>query len=140
MECICKSQIEMNNLQVFQYTTSKHAVLGLTRADAVDNALNHIRINCVTPGLIDTNLGAHIPKEIRDRELTPGVMKTPMRRMGEANEVANSVVFLSSRMASYITGASLAVSLQVLWSRTWLIFSTRLMVALQPHDGRFRSH
>ncbi|KAH6999405.1 oxidoreductase [Ilyonectria destructans] len=91
------------------YITSKHAVLGMTRADAIDYAADGIRINCVAPGLIQTNLGAAIPKEIAERELNPVREKTPMNRFGTAEEVANCAAFLCSPLASYVTGASLAV-------------------------------
>ncbi|CAK7217509.1 hypothetical protein SCUCBS95973_003179 [Sporothrix curviconia] len=99
------------------YVTSKHAVLGLTHADAVDYAHAGIRINCISPGLIETNLGIAIPQEIRDRELTPLVEKTPLGRPGQPREVADAVAFLCSSEASYITGTSLAVDGGLLGSR-----------------------
>ncbi|CAK7222042.1 hypothetical protein SBRCBS47491_004733 [Sporothrix bragantina] len=99
------------------YVTSKHAVLGLTHAEAVDYALDGIRINCVAPGLIETNLGAVIPQEIRDRELTPLIQNTPMGRPGQPREVADAVAFLCSHAASYITGTSLTVDGGLLGSR-----------------------
>lgn len=82
----------------------------MTRAEAVDYASQGIRVNCVAPGLITTNLGADIPKEIEQQQLTPMVEKTPMRRAGLPHEVANCVVFLCSSLASYVTGSSFAVS------------------------------
>ncbi len=93
-----------------QYVCSKHAVLGLTRAEAVDYAAQGIRVNCVAPGMIATTLGSDIPREVRDREFAPMLQATPMGRFGSAEEVANCVVFLSSRLASFVTGASFAVS------------------------------
>ncbi|CAK7207315.1 hypothetical protein SEUCBS139899_010125 [Sporothrix eucalyptigena] len=99
------------------YVASKHAVLGLTHAEAVDYAPFGIRINCVTPGLIDTNLGAAIPQEVRDRELTPLINNTPMGRPGQPLEVANAVAFLCGRAASYITGTTLTVDGGLVGSR-----------------------
>ena len=86
-------------------------MLGLTRADAVDFAANGIRVNCILPAVINTNLGGILPTEILQRELDPVVQQTPMRRVGTPEEVANCVSFLCSNLASYVTGTALAVSL-----------------------------
>jgi NAD(P)-dependent dehydrogenase (short-subunit alcohol dehydrogenase family) len=89
------------------YTASKHAVMGLTRAAALDYAKQGIRINAVNPGVIVT--------EMTDRLTTQGIpleqieSMAPMGRMGQPEEIAATVVFLCSDAASYITGQSLAV-------------------------------
>jgi NAD(P)-dependent dehydrogenase (short-subunit alcohol dehydrogenase family) len=89
------------------YTASKHAVMGLTRAAALDYAKQGIRINAVNPGVIVT--------EMADRMTTQGIpleqieSMAPMGRMGQPEEIAATVVFLCSEAASYITGQSLAV-------------------------------
>lgn len=82
----------------------------MTKADAVDYAKEGIRINCVAPGVIQTNLGIAIPREIKDRFLNPLIEQTPMGRVGRPEEVANCVGFLCSQLASFVTGASFAVS------------------------------
>lgn len=90
------------------YIASKHAVMGLTRSAALDYAKQGIRINAVNPGIIAT--------EMIDR-LAEGLGSTaddlastiPMGRMGQAEEIAQAVVFLCSDAASYITGQPLVV-------------------------------
>ncbi|KAH7392862.1 hypothetical protein BKA66DRAFT_567598 [Pyrenochaeta sp. MPI-SDFR-AT-0127] len=91
------------------YTTSKHALLGMTRSEAVDFASEGIRINLVAPGLVSTDLGRAIPAEIRDHHLTPVLKRTPMGRFATPQEVANCVAFLSSQLAAYITGINLPI-------------------------------
>jgi NAD(P)-dependent dehydrogenase (short-subunit alcohol dehydrogenase family) len=93
---------------VSPYIASKHAVMGLTRAAALDYAKQGIRINAVNPGLIAT--------EMMDRLTSPGSTPqqtaasiVPMGRLGQPEEIAATVVFLCSDAASYITGQSLVV-------------------------------
>jgi hypothetical protein len=81
----------------------------MTRADAIDMASESIRVNCVCPAVIDTNLGGVLPPEIIERELDPVIARTPMRRMGSPVEVANCIAFLCSRLASYVTGSAMTV-------------------------------
>jgi NAD(P)-dependent dehydrogenase (short-subunit alcohol dehydrogenase family) len=89
------------------YIASKHAVMGLTRAAALDYAKQGIRINAVNPGWIVT--------EMMDRFASTGITSeqlesvAPMGRMGQPEEIAATVVFLCSDAGSYITGQSLVV-------------------------------
>ena len=87
------------------YDSSKAALAGLCRHVALESGRRGIRANIVAPGLIDTPLGriASAGRPTRDR--TP----VPLGRQGTAAEVADSVVFLLSNRASYITGQILAV-------------------------------
>jgi NAD(P)-dependent dehydrogenase (short-subunit alcohol dehydrogenase family) len=89
------------------YVASKHAVMGLTRAAALDYAKQGIRINAVNPGVIAT---AMIERVIT-QGITPERLASmvPMGRVGQAEEIAKTVVFLCSDAASYITGQSLVV-------------------------------
>jgi len=93
------------------YTTSKAAVLGFTRALALDLAPRRIRANCVCPGIIDTPL----TRAFIDASPDPGGVVqeyeavAPLGRMGTPEEVANAALFLASDEASFITGAALLV-------------------------------
>ncbi|MEH2299716.1 MAG: SDR family oxidoreductase [Nostoc sp.] len=87
------------------YVASKHAVMGLTRAAALDYAKQGIRINAVNPGLIDTAINDHMGSGSASHVAN----RVPMGRMGRAAEVAQTVVFLCSDAASYITGQPLVI-------------------------------
>jgi 2-dehydro-3-deoxy-L-rhamnonate dehydrogenase (NAD+) len=83
------------------YTTSKHAVVGLTRGAAVDHAEDGIRVNAVAPGFIRTPLIEVLsPEEI---EAVAGTH--PLGRLGETDEVAEVVAWLGSDAASFATGS-----------------------------------
>jgi NAD(P)-dependent dehydrogenase (short-subunit alcohol dehydrogenase family) len=86
------------------YAASKGAVETMTRGLAVEVAAEGIRVNAVSPGLIAT--GIHSTSSVPDRlaKLAPSV---PMGRPGEAEEIAEAVVWLLSPAASYVTGAVL---------------------------------
>jgi NAD(P)-dependent dehydrogenase (short-subunit alcohol dehydrogenase family) len=93
------------------YAASKHAVMGLTRAAALDYATHNIRINAVNPGPIETDMIRRFGSAMWDNEqeaLEALQALTPMGRMGRADEIANVVLFLCSEAGSYITGQSVA--------------------------------
>lgn len=84
------------------YPTSKHAVVGLTRAAALTYATQGIRINSVGPGVIQTEMSSAATS---DPQMSAWLMgETPMRRFAEPAEVAKVIVFLCSDDASYVTG------------------------------------
>ena len=89
------------------YTTSKAAVLGLTRAAAKELAPYGITVNAVCPGMIDTDMLRVAWSEERIQEYIPSI---PLNRMGEPSEVADLVCFLASDRAAYITGAALDIT------------------------------
>jgi NAD(P)-dependent dehydrogenase (short-subunit alcohol dehydrogenase family) len=95
------------------YTASKHAVLGLTKNAAVEYATLGIRINCIAPGGIPTGMMAQTMAGMTDAErdtAKAGIADLhPMKRLGEASEIADAVLFLCSKEASFITGACLPV-------------------------------
>lgn len=94
------------------YVASKHAVLGLSRAVAVEVAGSGVRCNCVIPGFIETPMLAEIP------EAQKGAIagRIPQRRMGSAEELAEVAAFLLSDAASHVTGQDWAVDGGVLES------------------------
>lgn len=91
------------------YTTSKGAVLQLTRSVALDVVARGIRANCICPGVIDTPLtdqflaGAEDPEALKAEYAAVA----PMGRLGTAREIANCILFLASDEASFVTGAAL---------------------------------
>lgn len=87
------------------YPTSKCAVNGLTWSLARELGPFHIRVNAVAPGITRTDMVAALPKEM----IQPLINRIPLRRIGEAEDVANAFLFLASDMASYVTGEILSV-------------------------------
>lgn len=87
------------------YPTSKFAVNGMTVSLARELGKYNIRVNAVAPGAIRTDMVAALPAEMVAR-VAAGI---PMGRVGEPEEVANAFLFLASDMASYVSGAVLAV-------------------------------
>lgn len=88
------------------YSASKAGVICLTKSLAKYAAPFGITVNCVAPGLIATDMIADYPQE----KVSGMVSAIPLKRMGTAEEVADSVVFLASDAASYITGTTLYVN------------------------------
>jgi NAD(P)-dependent dehydrogenase (short-subunit alcohol dehydrogenase family) len=91
------------------YTTSKGAVLQLTRAIALDMAPRGIRANCVCPGVIDTSLAQLFIDRADDPESVKREYEglSAFNRLGTPREIANCIVFLASDEASFVTGAAL---------------------------------
>jgi NAD(P)-dependent dehydrogenase (short-subunit alcohol dehydrogenase family) len=87
------------------YIASKHGVVGLTRSAAVEHANDGIRVNCVCPAAIRTAMMDILPPERQQELLAPQAMT----RFGEPSEVAESVVWLISDRASFVTGTALSV-------------------------------
>lgn len=88
------------------YSTSKAAVIGFTKSLAKEVAPSGIRVNCVAPGLINTDMNKNLSIDII-RELEEEI---PMQRIGTGEEVAEAVYFLALDSASYITGQVLGVN------------------------------
>jgi NAD(P)-dependent dehydrogenase (short-subunit alcohol dehydrogenase family) len=93
---------------VIAYTASKSAIEGMTRAMAVELSQNGIRVNCIAPGFIKTNMSSLALNKDPERK-NRVLARTPLGRMGKPDEVADAALFLVSRTASYITGVVLPV-------------------------------
>lgn len=91
---------------VSAYTASKHGVVGLTRAMAVELGGRGVTFNCVCPGPIRTGMTAPIPDEAKQKFAR---RRVPLRRYGEPEEVAHATLSLVLPAASYINGAVLLV-------------------------------
>lgn len=90
------------------YTASKFGVVGLSKGAAVEFASEDIRVNCVNPGVVNTLMVARLFEE--NPEMAEGIAAaTPLGRVGEPNEIADTVVWLCSDQASFVTGQALAV-------------------------------
>ena len=86
------------------YTTSKHGVLGFTRALAAELGKDGVRVNAIGPGLIETPLNAAV------RANDPGLVKifldhTPLGRAGKPEDIVGPAIFLASDLSSYVTGS-----------------------------------
>jgi NAD(P)-dependent dehydrogenase (short-subunit alcohol dehydrogenase family) len=94
-------------LEVAAYVSSKAGVAGLTRALAIEWAARGVRVNAIAPGVFPTALNDAILRDSpRGAEL---LMRTPMRRFGNVDELAGTAIFLASDAASFITGQLIAV-------------------------------
>jgi len=87
------------------YAASKAGVIGLTKSLAREVASRGVRVNCVAPGWTDTPMTAGFD----DKRRALAVAQVPLGRFGHSEEVAESILFLCSRAASYITGHTLVV-------------------------------
>ena len=90
------------------YTTSKHAVIGLTRTASEDYAKDGLRINAICPGYTETPMTTKNPQvlEAMEKRVASAV---PMQRMGKASEIADGVLYLAGGRGSFVTGSALMV-------------------------------
>jgi len=93
---------------VIAYTASKSAIEGMTRAMAVELAKSGIRVNCIAPGFIKTNMSTMALDKDPERKKKV-LSRTPLGRLGKPEEVANAALFLVSPASSFITGVVLPV-------------------------------
>ncbi len=93
--------------QVAAYGATKAGVVGLTKSLAVEWAAKGVCVNAIAPGVFPTELNRHLLEGTeRGKEL---VMRTPMRRFGNVEELVGAAVFLASDAASFVTGEVIAV-------------------------------
>ncbi|MEV5411327.1 glucose 1-dehydrogenase [Thermopolyspora sp. NPDC052614] len=92
------------------YTSSKHAVLGLTRQLAFDYGKHGIRVNAICPGAIQTGMTGHLlTPEGRNPHVDAAIAATPAGRWGKPEEIAHMALFLAGDEADFIHGAAFAV-------------------------------
>lgn len=85
------------------YSASKGAVIAFTKALAKELAPSNVRVNCIAPGVIDTDMNRHL----LDTEMEELVASIPMGRIGAPEEVAKSCIYLAE--SEYVTGEVLSV-------------------------------
>jgi 3-oxoacyl-[acyl-carrier protein] reductase len=95
----------LGDVQRAGYCAAKAGMLGLTRSVAREVATQGITVNAVAPGIIETDMIAHLDEQKREAYME----HIPARRFGQAQDVADLVAFLASDKASYITGQVLSV-------------------------------
>ena len=94
------------NLGQSNYAASKAGIIGMSKSLAIEYAKKNITINCVSPGFIVSDMTMNIAEKVK-LYLTSRI---PMGKLGSGEDVSNSVVFLSSNLASYITGETIHVN------------------------------
>lgn len=97
---------QMGNAAQANYSAAKAGLIGLTKASAKELAARNITVNAVAPGFIQTDMTDALSEEIRELYMN----QIPLRRFGQAEDVAEAVSFLASDKAAYITGQVLAVN------------------------------
>ncbi|WP_156679390.1 acetoacetyl-CoA reductase [Sphingomonas profundi] len=88
------------------YAAAKSGIHGFTKALAQEGAKKGVTVNAIAPGYIDTDMVAAVPAEV----LTKIVAKIPVGRLGQADEIARTVVFLCAEEGGFITGSTLSVN------------------------------
>jgi len=94
------------NIGQANYTASKAGVIAMTKSLAKEYAKKNIRVNCVSPGFIATDMTKNLKEEYKN-ELLKNI---PINRLGAGEDIANAVTFLSSDASSYITGETIHVN------------------------------
>ena len=94
------------NLGQANYTASKAGIVAMSKSLAIEYAKKNININCISPGFIKTAMTDKIDEKFKDVI----VSKIPSARLGEPDDIANAVLFLSSEQSNYINGETLHVN------------------------------
>tara|TARA_Y100001958_G_C20754826_1_gene237576 strand:- start:46 stop:552 length:507 start_codon:yes stop_codon:yes gene_type:complete len=94
------------NLGQTNYSASKAGMVAMSKSLAIEYAKKNITINCVSPGFIETSMTEKINDSFKDILLS----RIPMNKLGSGEDVSNTVAFLASDLASYITGETVHVN------------------------------
>jgi len=87
------------------YSASKAGLIGFTKSLALEVASRNIRVNAIAPGFIQTEMTDKIPEKNREEMIS----RIPLKRMGTAEDIAGSTVFLASDLSAYVTGQVIVV-------------------------------
>jgi 3-oxoacyl-[acyl-carrier protein] reductase len=88
------------------YSSAKAGIIALSKSLAIEYAKKNIRVNCISPGFIDTKMIKSINEEFKKKFIE----NIPMRKLGNGNDIANCAIFLASDLSSYITGETIHVN------------------------------
>jgi len=94
------------NLGQVNYTASKAGIIAMSKSLAIEYAKKDINVNCISPGFIKTEM----TDKIEDKYKEIIISKIPSARLGDPDDIANAVLFLSSNQSSYINGETLHVN------------------------------
>jgi acetoacetyl-CoA reductase len=88
------------------YAAAKSGIHGFTKALAQEGARVGVTVNAIAPGYIDTDMVAAVPADVLEKI----VAKIPVGRLGQAEEIARGVVFLTAENAGFVTGSTLSIN------------------------------
>ena len=94
------------NLGQANYTASKAGIVAMSKSLAIEYAKKNINVNCISPGFIKTAMTDKLDEKYKEAILS----KIPSGRLGEIDDIANAVLFLSSNLSNYINGETLHVN------------------------------
>lgn len=89
------------------YSTSKGAILAMTRAMALDHAPEKVRVNCICPGIVDTEMVAQFTPDENARRMREALH--PLGRLGQPEDIAHLAVFLASDESAWVTGSAFPI-------------------------------
>ena len=106
------------NLGQANYTASKAGIVAMSKSLAIEYAKKNININCISPGFIQTAMTDKIDDKFKEVIIS----KIPSARLGEPDDIANAVLFLSSEQSNYINGETLHVNggMYMAWQNSFL--------------------
>ena len=105
----------LGNAGQVNYASSKAALIAMSKSLAREYAKKNIRVNCISPGFIESDMTAILKEEQKNMLLN----SIPMGKMGVGEDIANAVLFLASNLSNYVTGETLHVNGGMYM--TWLI-------------------